>query len=136
MATATFILGLCGSGKSWLAERLHDSTGAEVFDEPIGRETQPAIVQCLGDGRDCIIEELFYCVPGYRDAMVALLEAVPNVVIKFICYENDLDAANANVRRRTNKGRVEQHLRLNTHVSPLYTLPDGCERRPIFRIGE
>ena len=105
MPTVTFILGLCGSGKTWLAEQLHKETGAQLFDEPIGRELQPTIVQCLKEGRDCIVEELFYCVPGYRDAMMSMLNDVPDLVIKFICYENDLEAANANVRRRTNKGR-------------------------------
>jgi hypothetical protein len=77
MPTVTFILGLCGSGKTWLAEQMHEETGAQLFDEPIGEKLQPKIVQCLKEGRDCIVEELFYCVPGYRDEMVLLLNGVP-----------------------------------------------------------
>jgi len=134
MARLTMILGLCGSGKSWLAERLGEQTGALLFDEPIGRNHETEIVQHLRAGRNCVVEEFFYCVESHRSKFVRLASAIPGVEIEFICYENDLEAANWNVRRRRNKGRVQEHLDLNNSVSPHYTYPDNSVRRPIFRI--
>ncbi len=134
MPTVTFILGLCGSGKTHLATKLHRETRAVLFDEPIGRGQESTIAECLRQGGDCIVEELFYCIAGYRDKMLALLTGIPDLRIQFICYENDLEAANSNVRTRTNKGRIPEHIRLNETVSPHYSFPEPCELRPIFRI--
>jgi hypothetical protein len=135
MPTVTFILGLCGSGKTWLAQTLLTETEAEWFDEPIGENKEPAIVQCLRDGRDCIVEELFYCLEQYRSPMLDRLQGIPGLEIKFVCFENDLDSANWNVSRRTNKGEIQKHLDLNRRVSPLYTFPANCKRLAIHRIG-
>jgi hypothetical protein len=135
MPTVTFVLGLCGSGKSWLAENLRNETGAEWFDEPIGRNTESDIVQCLQDGRDCVVEELFYCCEYYRSQMLARLRGIANPEIRFVCFDNALESANRNVERRTNKGEIQKHLELNRRVSPFYTFPADCERRAIHRIG-
>src|SRR5579872_228517 len=134
MARVTLILGLCGSGKTWLAEKLGAETGTLLFDEPIGRNQEQEIVEHLHAGLNCVVEEFFYCVADYRNKFLSLVSTVPGVEIEFICYENDLESASWNVQRRKNKGRVQEHINLNNSVSPHYTYPDGGVRRPIFRI--
>jgi deoxyadenosine/deoxycytidine kinase len=57
MAKVTFILGLCGSGKTYLAEQLKNETGAEVFENLLSDGSRlPALVECLRDGKDCIVD--------------------------------------------------------------------------------
>jgi hypothetical protein len=56
MARVTIILGLCGSGKTWLAEKHGVQTGALLSDEPIGRNEEQAIVEHLRSGRSVVRE--------------------------------------------------------------------------------
>ena len=125
MATATFILGLCGAGKTWLADRF--VAGAK-FDE--GFLTDPAqhdaLIAALRSGRDCVVVEIAYCQEGARQQIVCeLTKAVPDVAINWLCIENDLYRANKNCRERTNKGDPDGHVAINRRLSPVYTYPDG-----------
>lgn len=59
MATIIAILGLCGSGKTWFANRI---VGAEVFDEGVapGWRSNEPFHKALAAGRDCAIVEVRY----------------------------------------------------------------------------
>lgn len=59
----------------------------------------------------------------------------PGTQIEWVCFDNDLEAANWNVAHRTNKGDMEGHIDINRRVSPMYTLPEKCVRRSIVRIA-
>ncbi|HTN73522.1 MAG TPA: hypothetical protein VMO00_20740 [Methylomirabilota bacterium] len=125
MPTVTFILGLCGSGKKWLADRI---VAVGKFDEQFLKDqTQhDALIEVLRSGKDCVVVEIAYCLEDARQQIVSeLTEAVPNVKINWLCIENDLYRANKNCRDRTNKGNPEEHIRFNHNVSPYYTHPDG-----------
>ena len=137
MAKVTFVLGLCGSGKTFRAEQVREATGAEIFEGVEHHRSLPAIVQRLRDGKDCIVEEIAYCHPDTRDGFVADLRSqVPDVEIEWICFENDLESANWNVMHRTNKGDVEGHLAINREWHSVYRCPDGAKIIPITRIGK
>jgi hypothetical protein len=135
MAKLTFILGLSGSGKTYLSERLKRETGAEVFTNLLADDRGlNALIECLRDGKDCIVDEVRFCLPAYREQILPLLSQITDLVMRWICYENDLETANWNVIHRTNKGDPEGHLDINLRLHPHYTYPANAEIVPIQRI--
>ncbi len=126
MATVTFVLGLCASGKTWLAERI---MAVAKFDESFLNtpEDHEALIALLKHGKDCVVVEIGYCNQTHRDAIVKeLTTAVPDAKINWLCIENDLPKANKNCWERKDKGDPEGHSRINQRVSPLYTYPEGA----------
>lgn len=107
MATVTFILGLCGSGKTWHADRIVAAGKAvRKFDEKFIEECvqQNEVIKSLRDGEDCVVVEINYCLEEKRQEIVSkLTKAVQNVKIKWLCIENDLDKANKNCLKRKNE---------------------------------
>ena len=70
MPKVTFLLGLCGSGKTYWSERLRETTGAKVLESLLHNNASVALIQRLKDGKDCIVEEFKYCIPEYRDEIL------------------------------------------------------------------
>lgn len=140
MVKVTFLLGLAGSGKSFLAEKLKRETGAEIFEGTEGEEKQKLLrvmVQHLKGGKNCIVEEIAYCHPRAREEIVMFLRSqVPGVEMEWVCFENDLQSANWNVTHRRNKRDVQGHLAINQYWHSLYVCPDGAKVIPITRIDE
>jgi deoxyadenosine/deoxycytidine kinase len=135
MAKLTFILGLSGSGKTYLSERLKKETGAEVFTNLLADENGlTSLIAFLRDGKDCIVDEVRFCLPAYREQILQSLSQITSLDMRWICYENDLETANWNVIHRTNKGDPEGHLDLNLRLHPHYTYPANAEIVPIQRI--
>jgi hypothetical protein len=135
MAKLTFILGLSGSGKTYLSERLKKETGAEVFTNLLADESGlTSLIAFLRDGKDCIVDEVRFCLPAYREQILQSLSQITGLDMRWICYENDLETANWNVIHRTNKGDPEGHLDLNLRLHPHYTYPANAEIVPIQRI--
>ena len=135
MAQVTFILGLCGSGKSHLAEQLKKETGAEIFENILADASSlPALIECLRSGRDCIVDEVRFCLPAYRSQILEYLSQLTNISLHWICYENDLESANWNVIHRKNKADPEGHLDINLRLHPHYEYPANAEIIPIQRI--
>jgi hypothetical protein len=64
--------------------------------------------------------------------------AVPGLTIEWIYFEADIERANQNCRRRTNKndpmGRV--HIDINRTIGSRYKTPPGVTPRPIFQLPE
>ena len=122
MAKVTFVIGLSGSGKTYLSEHLKRETGAEVFTNLLADDSSlNALVESLHAGKECIIDEVRF-------------SQIAGVDMRWICYENDLETANWNVIHRTNKGDPEGHLDLNLRLHPHYTYPVNAEIVPIQRI--
>lgn len=131
MAKLTFLLGLCGSGKTFIAERLATQTGAELFSDFLQDHSKnfPALVKNLSSGVDCIIDEwIFY----YQ--ILADLVNVSNLNVEWICFVNDRASADWNVVHRTNKADIEGHLRINEFLSDVYQYPAQAQILKITRI--
>ncbi|MEK6747639.1 MAG: hypothetical protein AABY83_00345 [Pseudomonadota bacterium] len=138
MAKVTFLLGLAGSGKSFLAEELKRKSGAEIFEGTEGDKTiKQKMLKHLASGGSCIVEEIAYCLPSHREAIVSQLCAVvPDIEIEWLCFENNLESANWNVMHRRNKTDAPGHLRINQCYHGLYIYPSGVQVIPITRIDE
>jgi hypothetical protein len=135
MAKITFILGLSGSGKTYLSERLKKETGAEVFTNLLADESGlTALIESLREGKDCIVDEVRFCLPAYREQILQSLSQITSLDMRWICYENDLETANWNVIHRTNKADPEGHLNINLRLHPHYTYPANAKIVPIQRI--
>ena len=136
MAKLTFLLGLCGSGKTYIAERLATQTGAKLFTDFLQDQNKnfPMLVQNLSSGNDCIIDEWKYSIPRFRDKILADLVNVPDLELEWICFENDRASADWNFRHRKNKGDVEGHLRINEFLSDVYQWPEQAQILKITRI--
>lgn len=133
MPKALVVLGLCSSGKSHLVE----ARGLRLFDGPIGTSSilDDAIAR-LNSGRDCGIEEIHYCIPTYREAFERRLrEEVPGVEIEWVCFANDLDAANWNVAHRKNKSDADTHREINGRLHPHYVYTVGTPILAIHRVS-
>jgi hypothetical protein len=138
MAKLTFVLGLSGSGKTNIAERLATETGAKLFTDFWRDEDKnlAALRANLDSGVDCIIDEWRYTIPLFRKKILADLKDVPNLELAWICFENDRASADWNVRHRTNKGDVEGHLAINEFLSRVYDCPREAKILNITRINE
>ncbi len=140
MTTITFTIGLCGSGKTFYSERLQQKTGAKIF-EGIGKgivnnKHWPAIINHLNDDKDCIVEEMDFCFQKPRDEAVKyILANAPGTKIEWVCFENNLDSANWNVRQRNNKGDIDGHLHINMQLHKIYVYPPNAKIIPIKRLG-
>jgi hypothetical protein len=135
MAQVTFILGLCGSGKTYLSQQLRKETGAEVFENVLADGSRlPALVECLREGKDCIVDEVRFCLPAYREQILQYLSGITGLAMHWICYENDLESANWNVMHRKDKGDPEGHLDINLRMHPHYEYPANATIIPIQRI--
>ena len=136
MTTVTFILGLCGAGKSHLVKRMTD---VHVIDERFfARKNE--LFAAIGAGKHCVITEIAFCLEDEREKIVGELSAfAPNIETKWVCFENDLAKANSNCRTgRKDKepGSEELHVAINESYSPHYTYPSGAEILPIWTPGE
>ncbi len=136
MATVTFILGLCGSGKTHLVKQIADVL---VIDESFfARKNE--LRAAIRAGKNCVITEIAFCREDKREEIVReLLACVPDIEVKWVCFENDLAKANTNCRReRKDKepGSAEAHVAINESYSPFYTYPSGEEILPIWTPGE
>src|SRR4051812_24652103 len=67
--TLTAYLGLCGSGKSYLAGQ---TTGAVVIDESFFDKV-PDLLTALRSGKDCVITEIAFCQKPMREQLVNLM---------------------------------------------------------------
>jgi len=142
MAKVTFILGLCGSGKTFLAKQLKVKTGAEIFEGVAGSHNPNGMSEMLDRlrrGMDCIVEEIAYCCSHSRDVVVsALCSQVPEVQVEWICFENDLASANWNVEHRADAAKqdIPGHVDINRKYHCVYTYPEGAKIVPITRVSE
>jgi hypothetical protein len=136
MATVTFVLGLCGSGKSYLVDAM---TGVEKFQESFF-DHKDEFLAAVQAGADCVVSELAFLRAKPREEILReILAIAPDAKIKWVCFENDLEQANRNCRReRKDKlpGSEEDHVAINYAHRPHYTYPEGAEIIPVRRPGE
>jgi type I restriction enzyme S subunit len=141
--TVTFIYGLCGAGKSYLAREM-ESKGIQRLDEgfpdpPAGKNLSPQkyakLQEYLRAGRDCAVVEATLFVESVRQEAEAYVRDIPNVKIEWVAFEADLAIAKHNCLHRQEKGDGPGHAQLNERWMRdySYTFPDGVKPRQIYK---
>ena len=99
----TFILGYCGSGKTWHANRLiREGKAVKKFDENFLSRDHPGQPEQLVHelkiaNNDCVVVEGTFCEKTARDRFIPWLkDQAHGVEVKWICMEKDLEKANKN----------------------------------------
>jgi hypothetical protein len=140
MATVTFILGYCCSGKTHLADEMAKTFGVRKFDENFLKDMDQhaRLIEALRNNIDCAVIEIEYCLEQPRQAIIQKLKNnVPGLAVKLEFFEADLDKANENCRRANHKANPEGHVWINTHrIGSRYKIPPGVTPRKIYQIPE
>lgn len=143
MATLTVVVGLPGSGKSRLLDRLRAACPGVVADdyhaaahggspEVTASRHYPALINNLRAGLDCAISDIAFTDTGRRLELDRVVRAdVAGVVIKWVFFANDLGACLANVRRRGRESRVEEG-EMARWFAPRYFVPHGATLLPVW----
>jgi hypothetical protein len=163
MATLTIIVGMAGSGKSWLCDDIKKQRATPVYifkDATLtNSDERRAGHECLGEmvarlvGRseDCVMDEAHLTVPGFRQSFKSFCDTfLEGVDQKWIFYEaNVLACINNLFHDAQSNGRVElSRYRALEAQRGIYKVPDEaawpgrmvrevhrCEK-PIFKASE
>jgi len=141
MGTLTIIMGLCGSGKSHLLAELISKSpmGAYVKDEGLLTEhfedNYKYLLDSLKNRINSFVAGGEFCFKNNQEILISRLKKdIPDLKIEYYAFENDLEKANNNVKKRTNKSDVKGHMQINAKLSNDYYIPKGSNIVPIFTI--
>jgi hypothetical protein len=151
MPHAVLIVGLCGSGKSQLAQD-YASQGYVCLDESfegrrfaadseknLSTDKFNELKRQLALGRNCVFTEAMLMFEKERQAFEPCLKqlyAMIGVTVEWVFFANDLEAANHNCRNDPNRKDPEGAVLNNGRWTGHYQIPAGHTARPIFRILE
>jgi hypothetical protein len=122
MPTVTFVLGLCGSGKSHIMDQM---MYLKVLDESFYAR-KDELFTALRSGKDCAVSEIQLCFADKRAEILAeLAVVVPGVKVNWLCIENDERKASKNCHGRK-KPNPAGHASINAEVTKNYTYPEGA----------
>lgn len=138
--TLLLVLGLAGSGKSHVINALAKDFVIEENFAPAEDRNIAALVCALNAGEYCIVSERKYRSKKERDTFIARVKASvnPPPAIHFMCFENDLAAANHNCMYRENKdgdpgGKI--HVAQNEGDTLSYEIPENAVVLKIHRVN-
>jgi len=135
--TLTFLLGLCGAGKTTYGNKLAKKTGAILFDEGLIENRDDKLlelIKVLMQNKDCIVTEIKFCGENSRNKFVEYIKGIiPRVKFKWICFDNseeNIYKACINVFKRSLKKEKSDpfaHIDINFNCHKHYTIPDGAK---------
>lgn len=126
MSRVTIIVGLPGSGKTYLANHFAQQHNAVVFDD-IVREDIPRLLTALAAGQDCVVTDPHLCDEAQRKACATM---VAEHDTQWVFFANDPDACLRNVAQR-NDGRVVTKTILQ--YAKLYAPDAACDIVPVWQ---
>ncbi len=118
-----FIVGLPGSGKTHLANRINrdNNNRYTIVDDPTNFNTQ--IVPLLNDGRDIIITDPHLCVDKNRESAKNKVHSINDKYkIEWIFFENDPIKCLRNIEHRSDGRKVKNYI---NQLSKSYIIPDN-----------
>lgn len=147
MAKIIFILGLCGSGKTYYAEQMKKKSQSLViidegldphpnFDKKTFDQNYSKLTSNVSKGIDCVVIEIVLCHEEVREMLLQKIKQdIPNVKIEWKCFENNLEKSNKNLEnndRKKIKPNIEGFKNINSMVYKYYTYPKDAEKLTIY----
>lgn len=126
----TFIVGLCGAGKSGLANELNDPFQVHdgFWDPAERRASYQLLVNAVRQGQSATVTEIAFCTQDNRDEILRWLKKdLPDLVPEFIFFDNDVAQSNKNCR-----DRAEAQVEINKRLTKSYIIPSGADRRKVW----
>lgn len=136
------VVGLPGSGKSHLSDKLSAERQCKVFHDVLGRHLIPhdsegfcSLLRSLQAGQNCVANEICLAHRDKREAFSKLLHMLfeDTVRIEWIFFENDPEQCKANVQADKVKTDYRGRLAAIKHYAPAYDIPHDASRVPVFR---
>jgi GTPase SAR1 family protein len=126
--TVTCIVGLPGSGKTWLAYQLaQGQSNIEVIDDMRFEEQLPEILD-----HHIIITDPFFCDIEVRHGAEMAIRERYGVEIKWIFYEISVEKCLRNISHRNEPRDV---MTVFWDMAEVYGIPDGIEPLEIWDSG-
>jgi predicted kinase len=135
------VAGLPGSGKSTYLREL-ELVGWLKFDDfkanAIGNSSTfqnarrfEELVECLRDGRRCVVSDIDFCKTDSREEAERILRArVPNLELAWCFFANDEEACETNAKRR-NRTSLPRDLAKLKEYSEVYNIPEAATIRDV-----
>ena len=141
MGTLTIIIGLCASGKSHLLQEKIQKAKYGIFVKDEGFMTEHFegcyrnLKAALENDIDAVLAGGEFCYKNNQEIFeTRLREDFEDIEINWIAFENDLEKANNNVKKRKNKEDVDGHIEINSRLTKNYHFPENYQLREIFVI--
>lgn len=140
-ADVILLAGLPGSGKTTLLCKMLPD-GWLVFDDYKGNAFEDCskfgssrkfipLISALRCGLKCVVADIDFCKTKSRDEATGLLLAIiPSLQFRWLFFENNPSACEANVRIRNSDSR-EKELEKVRDLSASYNIPHGAEVLPV-----
>jgi hypothetical protein len=121
---------MCRDG--WL---VFDDFKADAFDDSSAfRKSRkfPALILALRNGVRCVVADIHFCKTESREEAESVLraEVLGSVEIRWRYFSHDVQACEANIRRR-NRPSLQKDLEKLHEYAALYRIPQGAEVLPI-----
>jgi hypothetical protein len=120
------IVGLPGSGKTYLGNRLAKENGYEFIDD-IDIEGKKRLLAILKEGNDCIISDPNFIFEDIRNK--AILSLAENLNIEWMFFENDPEQCLKNVEYRNDGRKVKDFISM---FSKYYIIPKGVHPVKVY----
>jgi hypothetical protein len=144
-AEIILLVGLPGSGKTtYMGARQEE--GWSIFDDfkansynhsPVFGHSRKydALLAALRKGQKCLVADIDFCkASSRREAEAALRTQIPDIVPKWLFFENDFFACQANLTRRASPS-IEENLRALHGYGTSYQIPIGAQVVPVWKPG-
>ena len=117
------IVGLPGSGKTYLGKKLTEDTGFEFLDD-VTKTQMGRLKALLDEGKSCIVSDPNLVIEPIRKSAAEYLAKFPNLEIEWIFFENNPKQCMNNVTRRNDGRKVFGFIEA---FSKKYVVPDGAK---------
>lgn len=131
MVKAICIVGLPGSGKTYLAEQLREEDPNLVIHDDMMDRGHLYTALCTLQGRNCILIDTNFCSSTTREVAEQLLKE-RGVEVEWIFFENNPEKCRRNIQYRRRQGDLRNVEGTIKRFEKIYRVPDGIMPREIW----
>lgn len=130
----TCIVGLPGSGKTYISKEIVEKSNAILFDDISNLDL---LKKCVKDGRkDIVINDPHFCFEYVREIVNKKISkwSKGNVHIDWVFFENNPEKCWENVKRRNDQRKITQAT--IKFFSKFYQIPDSVETLEVWELKD